>query len=75
VTALAYVPVMEDRRAAHQITMLAPDGRLAVSCTCLRPRPGRPRVYIRVAGRDQAISGADAVAAWRAWHEAEGIAL
>ena len=69
-TALPARVLLEDRTAAHQktITVLG-NGHTAVSCTCLKPRPGRPRVIIAEA---KVLTGAHA--AWLAWHVANGIA-
>ena len=44
---------------------------LAVTCTCTGPSRRRRLIEVRAG----AFPAAEAVAAWRAWHEREGIAL
>lgn len=63
--------------AEHQIELLAGaiahGNKISVSCVCLRRRPwhnGRGIIDTR-----SLFPLADAMAAWRAWHEQEGIPL
>jgi hypothetical protein len=71
--------MFEDAALPHQIILRAMDGgrQIAVSCTCLLPGPpGRRR-----RGKGDPVIGArarwlpgEAVAAWAAWHAAQGTA-
>lgn len=65
----------EDRSLPHQVVILALDGgrQLAVSCTCLHPRGSRGGMVIE--SRTGAFPAGEALAAWRSWHEKEGIPL
>ena len=42
---------------------------IAVTCTCTGP----PRKRLLIESRPGAFPAAEAIAAWRAWHEREGI--
>lgn len=57
----------------HQAVLRNCGHGLAVSCTCLVSPGGRCRELIE--RRPGAFPAAEAVAAWRAWHEREGIRL
>jgi hypothetical protein len=76
--------ILEDLAAAHQIRLtLAPplpwpargSYRFAVSCTCQAARgaAGRPRHEVIEART--VFPAAEALTAWRAWHEEKGIEL
>jgi hypothetical protein len=81
--AIGYVPVFEDPALEHQIFLLVAsaadrDHQITVSCNCLAPRKGphsgrgRPRGFIEA--RD-VFPAAEAIAAYRAWHEQRGISV
>lgn len=60
--------------AEHQIGFRLDGHRIAVTCACLRlPRRGRPG-YGLIDARP-VFPAAEALAAWRAWHEQNGVAL
>jgi hypothetical protein len=76
--------MLEDPAAAHQIRISCDTNpgstRLIVTCTCLGRRKGkgagkgRPRAGI-IEARTGTFPAAEAAAAWRGWHEQEGITL
>ena len=76
------VTLLEDPAAAHQIVLrTGPDPRqfyggsaIIVSCTCTATRTGGRPAYEPIEARN-IFPAAEARAAWRAWHEKEGIAL
>lgn len=74
--------ILENPLAAHQIRLFtAPDTRqhhsgsaalIAMSCTCRRVRrPGRAQHAV-IEARPRFPAG-EAIAAWQAWHEREGM--
>ena len=63
---LTYVPVLEDPQAAHRIDILYTSGMLTVTCPCLDAGQ-------RIGARPGAFPAAEAIAAWRAWHDEQGI--
>jgi len=58
----------------HQVVLRMRGNDISLSCACLRiRRPGRPgQGFIESRTR---FPAAEAVAAWRDWHEREGIPL
>jgi hypothetical protein len=72
-----YRPVLEDPAAAHQIRLIAvtPGNLIAVLCTCQLPgrtRRDKPQAVIEAR---KVFPAADALAAWRAWHEDKGVTV
>ena len=57
----------------HRVVMRNIGHGLAVSCSCLGRAAGRSRKLIEL--REGTFPAADAIAAWRTWHEREGISL
>lgn len=57
----------------HQAVIRNLGHGLAVSCSCLGNPAGRSRKLIEL--REGAFPAAEAIAAWRDWHEREGIQL
>ena len=70
--------MLADRRAAHQIVLSSSKpgcgAGIAVSCTCRRvPRAGRSG-FTPIKTR-KLFPAAEAIAAWRAWHESREITI
>jgi hypothetical protein len=78
---IPYEPVLEDPALPHQVVQLRIAGGTAVTCNCLRgkgPVPGSrgaPRQLIAVRTGNNVFTISEVLAAWRGWHEEQGIEL
>jgi hypothetical protein len=71
--------VTEDPALPHQVVSLVMRNGLAISCNCLGARAhasrGRPRQFIEIRPLGAEFPVPEALAAWRGWHEQQGVSV
>ena len=73
VNAKRWQPLIENPDLPHQIVLARSDGHCAVSCLCLG-KPGNRRPHQIIEERSS-FTAAEAVAAYRDWHEQQGVSV